>query len=94
MENTGTLAHRYNWKDTWMKKATLSRAALIARIRRKLAASNERLKIVRDDQKETLRELGNFFTVSESGVTRYNVDLPTLARRLKLLEPWEEVAPD
>jgi hypothetical protein len=75
------------------KKVLLSRAAVIARINRRLATSNERLKAARSDQRIN-REVGNFYVVGDEGVTKRHVDLTVLARKLGALRSYEEIAAD
>jgi hypothetical protein len=76
--------------DLAMPKIVLTRAALIARINRRLAKDNERLKVARRDQKA----VGYYFTVNEEGVTRRDVDLEALAKKLDVIKGWEELAAD
>jgi hypothetical protein len=72
------------------QKLSLTRAALVARVNRRLAKNNERLKVARPDQKG----LGYYFTVNEEGVTRRNVDLEDLAQKLGAIHSWESVVAD
>jgi hypothetical protein len=72
-------------------KIGLTRSAVIQRINRKLSANNERLRVTRNDER-MLREVGHYYIVGEEGVSRRNVDLETLARKLDILKPWERLA--
>ena len=66
-----------------MKKVTISKRALILRIRRKLRKKNQSL--VSDHR-------GNYHLVDSKGVVEESVDLLALAKRLQAIWPWEEVA--
>jgi hypothetical protein len=72
-------------------KIGLTRSAVIQRINRKLSASNEKLRVIRNDNERLLREVGQFYITGDEGVNRRNVDLETLARKLDILKPWEQL---
>jgi hypothetical protein len=72
-------------------KIGVTQSAVIQRINRKLSASNEKLRVTRNDER-LLREVGQFYVTGEEGVNRRNVDLEALARRLDILKPWEQLA--
>jgi hypothetical protein len=75
------------------RKVGLTRNAVIARINRKLAGSNERLKIARDNERMR-REVGFYYVVGEEGVTHRDVDIVALAQKLNCLKPWEALLDD
>jgi hypothetical protein len=72
-------------------KIGLTRSAVIQRINRKLSANNERLRVTRNDNERMLNEVGQFYITGDEAVNRRNVDLETLARKLDILKPWEQL---
>ena len=72
-------------------KIGLTRSAVIQRINRKLSANNERLRVTRNDNERMLNEVGQFYITGNEAVNRRNVDLETLARKLDILKPWEQL---
>jgi hypothetical protein len=75
-------------------KIGLTRSAVIQRINRKLSANNERLRVTRYDNERMLSDVGQFYITGEKGVSRRNVDLEALARKLDILRPWETMLDD
>lgn len=68
-------------------RVRVSRAALMARINRKLAADGEKLEASRSARAK--QDLGEFYIRGEVGINHHNVDPVDLARELGVLKPWE-----
>jgi hypothetical protein len=77
--------------QTWAQplKLPVSRAALMGRINRKLAAEMQKLKVPRSDRWRS--DLGDYYIVDEhrNTIEAAHVDPVALARELGVLKPWE-----
>jgi hypothetical protein len=73
-------------------KVPVTVRALIARINRKLKASDEVLKATRGEGRAR-QEFGDFYVLdfNRNAVMQKNVDPEQLGRELGVLKPWEEV---
>jgi hypothetical protein len=70
-------------------KAPVSKAALMARINRKLSRTNQRLKAARGDRQRL--DLGDYYVinVNRNWIVSKGIDLEEYARELDVLQPWE-----
>lgn len=69
----------------------VSRIALRGRLMRALAAEGKVLRAASGAQAR--RDLGEFYVLADDKIVATHVDLATLARKMKLLKPWETPAP-
>ncbi|MGA3020308.1 MAG: hypothetical protein ABSF62_24575 [Bryobacteraceae bacterium] len=76
----------------------ITERALFQRVNRKLNQDGEKLCTARSDSAR--QQLGRFYVVetgqqpkraASSGVAHVNVDLEKLARKLGVIQPWEEL---
>jgi hypothetical protein len=75
-------------------RSTVSQAALIKRINRKLAHLGEQLKTCRGER--WLHELGTYYTIdtNRNSITGKHIDLEQYGRELGVLAPCESVDDD
>jgi hypothetical protein len=71
-------------------KSPVSWKALLQRLRWFLKSRGEDLRLANSDQRKQLG-VGRYYTVSCEGVLDKDVNIETLARELKLLDPWEQL---
>jgi hypothetical protein len=74
-----------------MKRVPVQRAALLARVNRKLAKTDQ--KVLRSRSAAEKSTLGEWYVVGPKGIERTHVDLAALARELDSFAVWEIVAP-
>lgn len=74
-----------------MKKAKISKHALIQRINRRLAKDGEVLKAGLGEK--VISDLGNYFIVdtSHNAIVSHDVEIEELGRKIKVLKPYETV---
>ena len=73
---------------------SISERALVARIKRRLAADGSQLLAARPDSRQA-REVGRFYVVdSRQVVTQTHVDLTRFAKDLGVLHAWERLEKD
>jgi len=69
----------------------LTQRALFQRVARRLARDGDRLLTCREDSR-SFRDLGRYYSVDATNyLNRINIDLPALATKLEVLQPWERV---
>jgi len=68
----------------------VTEGAVVYRLRRFLPAKGKLLRIA-NSRKQKLG-LGRYYTIGVNGVIDKDVDIEKLARKMKLLEPWETVS--
>ena len=74
-----------------MAKTPVTEEAVVERIRQKLREQKRDLCVATPEKQKELK-LGRYYTIGPEGaVTDPDVDLESLARDIKVLEPWEEL---
>jgi hypothetical protein len=70
-----------------MEKVPVQRAALLARVNRRLKKDGQR--VYRSRSAAEIASLGDWYITGPKGIARRRVDLVALAREMGCLEPWE-----
>jgi hypothetical protein len=70
-----------------MQKIPVGRAALLARINRRLQKDGQRVYRSRSAAEKVA--MGDWYMTGPKGIARRRVDLVALAREMGCLEPWE-----
>ena len=73
-----------------MLRIRVTEGAVVCRLQRFLPAKGKLLRIA-NSRKQKLG-LGRYYTIGANGVIDKDVNIEKLARKMKLLEPWETVS--